>query len=402
MHKTLTGSTIVGLAWVLSLTAAAQDPEDRGALVVDEWDAGPIAAAGRMIRTQVVFPGVAGSYPLVGVIHGAGRTGGRHIELARTLASRGFVVVLPDIPCTLGACDHDQNASQISALLDWAVTQSGTLGSRVYGRVDGERRGLVGHSWGALASHIAASRDARIDSLVLLDPNDDGTVGRDATAGVGAPTLQLLASVPGFCNNQWDEAMVTPVLPEPKLQLTVSGSGHCDPEEPGDAFCPIGCGAGDASLSAIFRRYAVAWTACNLTGDTTMGAWLGGASMSADQSAGRIGGLVSGGLDGLACRSGPPPSDGGPGEMDAGTLTDAGPPTPDAGSRDDGGTTSPDAARIDGSLPDAGSAGEGDGCGCRAAGGWPHRSPWAFVLGVLAFVARRRPRPQDGRITRRS
>ena len=38
-----------------------------------------------------------------------------------TLASRGFVAVVPDMPCLVTFCDHDANAAQISALLGWAV-----------------------------------------------------------------------------------------------------------------------------------------------------------------------------------------------------------------------------------------------------------------------------------------
>src|SRR5688500_6514992 len=106
-----------------------------------------------------------------------------------------MIALLPDMPCGIGGCDHDANANQLVALLDWAAMVAEDPASPIAGKVDPERRGLIGHSWGALASHMAAARDDRIDSLVLFDPNDDGTVGRDATAAVRAPTAQLLAMV---------------------------------------------------------------------------------------------------------------------------------------------------------------------------------------------------------------
>ena len=84
---------------------------------------------------------------------------------------------------------------------------------RLEGKVDGSRRGLIGHSWGGLAAHLAASRDTTIDSLVLFDPNDDGTEGLVATPTITASTLQLLAAVPGLCNSAWREDMVTAMLP---------------------------------------------------------------------------------------------------------------------------------------------------------------------------------------------
>lgn len=380
-------------------TAHAQDPATRGPLEVDEWDAGRVDAAGARIPTRVISPTAPGPHPLLGVIHGANRTGARHVELARTLASRGFVVVLPDLPCDFFGCDHDANAAQIIALLDWAVARSDDASAPIAGRVDGARRGLIGHSWGALASHLAASRDDRIDALVLLDPNDDGTVGLDATAGVTAPTLQLLAAVPGTCNAQWRPDAVAGRLPSPKLTLTVSGSGHCDPEMPGDSVCPFGCGAGDPGTALVFRRYAVAWAACLLTDDDAVRPWLGGASMAGDESGGAIEGVSADGLDALPCASAPPV------EMDAGPPdADAGPRTRDGG-RDDAGAegprdAGPGTADAGGGARDAGTGpDEGGGCGCRASRASPRGLPAvaAFALALLLTRTRRRAACGRGR-----
>ncbi|MCA9606918.1 MAG: dienelactone hydrolase family protein [Myxococcales bacterium] len=389
-------SGALALVLVLAATSAAraQAPEDRGALAIDEWDAGRVDHAGARIPTRVLFPtdGTA-PYPLVGVIHGAGRTGARHRVLAETLASRGFVVILPDIPCGFTGCNHDENADQLVAMLEWAVTRSADASSPIAGLVDGSRRALIGHSWGALASHLAAARDPSLDAVVLFDPNDDGTVGRDATASITAPVAQLLADVPGACNSAWDEGAVTPMLPAPALELTVRRSAHCDPEEPGDFVCPLGCGAGDPATSAVFRRYAVAWVSCFLQDDASMAPWLGGGSMSGDESDRVIEGVVRRGFDGLPCRA-TTETDAGAAVGDAGTSVDAG--TDDGGVMDasaatDGGGTDADAT--DASLAsgvDAGSVGGTDGgCGCRAING-SAGGPWALLaLGLLAARRRR-------------
>jgi MYXO-CTERM domain-containing protein len=365
----------VVLGSIAAPRALAQAPEERGPLAFSEWDAGRIPAAGTMIRTRVFHPNGGGPHPLVGVIHGANANGSYHIELASTLASRGLVAVVPDMPCTVTSCDHDANQRQITALLEWAVAQGADPASRLSGLVDGSRRGLIGHSWGGLSSHLTAARDATIDSLVLLDPNDDAGVGLAATGTITAPVLQLLAEVPGACNSAWNEATVRAMLPAPNLQTTISGSGHCEPGEM-DLVCSFACGSGDRATRPLFRRYAVAWTACVLLGDPAMGSWLGGADMSADEAAGRLESTFPTGLDGLPCRGAPPPIDGG---------TDAG---PDAGTIEE---IDAAAGEIDGGTTSAADAGtvapSSGGCGC---GVTAPRAPPALALVALAALARRR------------
>lgn len=388
-------------SWVTA-HAHAQAPEDRGPLMVESWDAGTLMLDGTRIRTRVYYPagagptGSGGPFPLVGVIHGANANGGYHTELASVLASRGFVAVVPDMPCTVTSCDHDANQRQITALLAWAVEQSADPTSRLSGTVDGSRRGLIGHSWGGLSSHITAARDPSIDSVVLLDPNDDGTDGLSVTASITAPHLTLLAEVPGACNSAWQEAMVRTRLTSPHLDFTLDGSGHCNPGEM-DLVCSFGCGRGDSATTPLFRRYAVAWTACVLAGDTTMADWIGGASYDGEVTAGRIVGPMSAMLDGLPCRSG--------GLPDAGMIE-----TPDAGvvvgddaasSSDlDAGTSSGEsdafvAPGIDAGTSagrDAGPGTSSSGCSCRVGARAPLGSGVWIALGLAALAMRRRRR----------
>jgi MYXO-CTERM domain-containing protein len=332
----------------------------------------------------------------VGVIHGANANGAYHTELASVLASRGFVAVVPDMPCTVVSCDHDANQRQITALLAWAVAQSADPSSRLAGTVDGSRRGLIGHSWGGLSSHITAARDPSIDSVVLLDPNDDRTDGLSVTASITAPVLTLLAEVPGACNSAWREDMVRTRLTGPNLDFTLDGSGHCNPGEM-DVVCSFGCGVGDSATTPLFRRYAVAWTACVLAGDASMADWIGGASYDAEVSAGRIVGPMASMLEGLPCRSG--------GLPDAGVME-----TPDAGvivgvdaavaSESDAATSSESDAFVASGI-DAGrtvnvDAGAGttssSGCSCGVGARAPLGSGVWMALGLAVFVRERRRR----------
>jgi len=131
---------VLSLASLVGATARAQDPANLGPHAVTEWDVGSVSAATLSVPTVVVYPN----------------------DVRATM------------PCRITTgCDHNANANAISALLDWAVAQSAMTGTVLSGRVDGTRRGLVGHSFGALNAHFAGSRDASVDSVVLIDPNDD-------------------------------------------------------------------------------------------------------------------------------------------------------------------------------------------------------------------------------------
>ncbi len=251
------------LLTLLLASAASAAPEDRGSYAIETWEAGRIAAAGADIRTQVIFPAdvqVVG--PLVVIMHGNLRSGQFHRVMAETLASRGFVVLLPDMPCGLSGCDHAANARQLSALMAWAARTSATQGSRIFGRID-DRRALVGHSFGGLAAYLSTARDSSVDVVVLLDPKDDQGEAEADAPQVAVPSAHLLAETQGACNGSWD-TRVFPSAKSPNLLLRIPGSGHCDAEEPSESLCPTVCGAGDPTKSRIFRRYAVAMLECAL------------------------------------------------------------------------------------------------------------------------------------------
>ncbi|MDQ3037878.1 MAG: MYXO-CTERM sorting domain-containing protein [Myxococcota bacterium] len=387
------GRALLGIATALvaslaiTLPAHAQ-PEMRGAHAVAEWDAGPVSAAGAMIRTRVVYPeGATARGPVVAVVHGYLRNGSYMMELARVLASRGIVAIVPDMPCGFGGCDHDANARQVSALLAWAIAQSDTSGSRIEGLVDPERRGAIGHSWGGLGTFLAVAGDPAIDVWVGLDPQEDGTDALVAAPDVAIPNLHLMAAVDGSCNGEWGANVASSTTATARLRATIAASGHCDPEEPTDAACDFACTAGDRSTSPMFRRYAVAFVTCVLGVDASMSEWIGGASFDADVSSGLLTGVAESGLDTIDCGAPITPVDGG-------TIT----PDPDAGTitpDDDAGTHDAATARIDASAPgtDASTGTEtpGAGCGCRAASS-ANGAPFGLVtaLAVAVLVRRRR------------
>jgi dienelactone hydrolase len=387
-----------------------------GPLTVTSWDAGSVSLAGASLHVVVHRPDSGGPYPVVGVVHGASRNGTFQRVLAQTLASYGLVAVVPDIPCQVFSCDHNANANQILAMLDWAVMQSADGTSPIAGTIDGARRGLVGHSWGALGSHLAASRSTMISSLVLLDPNDDGGVGAAAASMVTAPTLQLLAQNRGTCNNQWISSNVTPMLAGPALATTIARSGHCDPEDPTDSICPFACGNGDASTTPTFRRYAVAWTVCNLVGDGAVAPWVGGSAFDAEVTSGTLTGPVQSRLGELRCRGAMVVDAGvvsGDASVDSGTLNDSSTMSDgatvmdaifdaasvDAGARD---SSAIDVAATGDSAADAGRGTSGGSCRCKIARAGQRERGWTLIALAAAVSTRRRRRDSTAQRPRRT
>jgi dienelactone hydrolase len=393
---------VAGLLFVVVAARPAQaQPEARGPEPVTDYDAGRVRSAGADIPMRVYLPASPGGpAPVVLVVHGFLRNGTYMAELARTLASRGMVALVPDMPCGLGGCDHAANAAQLAGLLEWAVLEGGRRSSTLAGRVDGARRGAVGHSWGALSSLLASARPGALEVVVLLDPNDDRGEGAQAATRVAAPLLLLTAEVLGTCNSAWGGGVFATV-PAPSLRARILGAAHCDAEEPSDALCPIGCGRGDPTKSTLFRRYAVAFVACALQGDRAMAPWVDGAAMAMDTADGALDQVLGQGLDRLACRAPATSEDGGV-ARDSGAASPAddadlpsardasdGPAVPEDAASDAGAPEDAEAPRADAtSARDATSTLQTAPASCASA---PSGGLWASLVVLLVLVLRGRP-----------
>jgi hypothetical protein len=278
-------------------------PEDLGPYAVDSWSAGSVMAAGANIPVEMYAPTTPHApAPVVTVMHGNFSNGAKMATLALTLASRGIIAVVPDMPCGISGCDHEANARQLLALLDWAVAGSLDPTSRLFGRIDGTRRGVLGHSFGALASEIAASMAPDLRVAVLLDPNDDFNLGRMSASSVSVPSAHLVAEVRDLCNSigDWPNS-IYPLTQPPHMRLRVLGSGHCDVVDPDDPLCEAVCSGGSRSTVPMFRRYAVAFSACALLGDRSMASFLVGEGLAADLAQRRVDSFDSAALVQLPC-----------------------------------------------------------------------------------------------------
>jgi dienelactone hydrolase len=387
---------------VIGASPAAAQPETRGPMPFTTWDAGMVSLDGTMIHVVVYYPTApVEAVPLLAVVHGAGRTGRYMTEMASTFASRGYVALVPDMPCAPWSCDHAANARQIRALLAWGVARGADGASVIAGRVDASRQGVVGHSWGGLAVFLAAQGNPDIDAVVVLDPNDDRGIAAAAAPTVTQPSAHVMAEVMGTCNaTNWKDT-VFPSTPAPHMRVVVSGAGHCDVEDPTDGLCAALCTAGaGSSTTPTFRRYAVAFMGCVLQGDGAMAPWIGGSGLDADVSSARLGYVSTSGLGSLPCNAMPGDAgvdlDAGPApdaasDLDAGGVVDASGQVDassalDAGAGNDAGSPARDAA-MDAAPTGASSPA---GCGCHLAQRGTGGVGW--VLALAALLAHRASR----------
>lgn len=184
--------------------------------------------------------------PLVVLSHGFARSAAHHSNTARHLAGRGFAVAVPE----------DTRPKVLAALVQELVRKSGTAGEALAGCLDPQRIGLAGHSAGGAASVEAAvllQETATPPRVVCLL---DGVPRRStlrAAAALRPVAFVSLRAEPSSCNANGSTAALLARLPFPVEDVIVTGSTHCDQENPSDALCALACGAANTAHQTTFR-----------------------------------------------------------------------------------------------------------------------------------------------------
>lgn len=267
---------MVLLLWPVRSSAA---PEDPGSFAFKSASSS-VTLEGAAIAVDVYWPDAAGSFPVLAVGHGFQRSKASFVEWGQELAKRGYVAVAPNFPGGF-APDHAKNGKIVSGLLAWLVTRGKTAGDPLFGKVDGARRGVVGHSAGGLAALLAAATDPSIKLAVGLDPVDANGLAVAAAPQISAPVL-IVRAQPSACNSNGNATDVFAQLTVPRWSLRIKAATHCDPEAPSDFLCGLLCGNADAERHKRFRRYAFAALDHVLGCQPGLEPWLGGAQSQAD------------------------------------------------------------------------------------------------------------------------
>lgn len=93
----------------------------------------------------------------------------------------------------------------------------------------------AGFSAGGLSALIAASEDAACKKLLLLDPVDQGALGKEAAAKIRIPTLAILGK-PGPGNANRNATAMLAAIPGCKT-VEIPEATHCDFESKPSALC---------------------------------------------------------------------------------------------------------------------------------------------------------------------
>ena len=141
----------------------------------------PVSADAAIESSSEPIIPTGGPFPLIIRAHGFSGFAGDSHYLLRQLTSWGYVVVEPNFPLSnLSApggptvADIGNQAGDVSFLIDTLIAENANSSSFLYGRIDTDRIGAIGHSLGGatviLATYHSTLRDPRIDATVALSP----------------------------------------------------------------------------------------------------------------------------------------------------------------------------------------------------------------------------------------
>ena len=241
---------------------------------------------------RVTYPKGDALAPVVVFSHGLYGSKDGYQPLARFWASHGYVVIQPTHPDSLreGFKERaeamrawDERPKQISAVID----ALGTIEEKTGGKLDRERIGVGGHSFGAHTSMLIGGavvfpgrlsfRDPRVKCTLLISPQGVGGILRpDSWKDYAVPALVITGSE--------DRSQITEATPESrldpfklgpdgKMQLVwIEGAHHGFGGISGSRF--PGAGPTDKGQVWVVQQASLAFFDAFVKGDEAAAKWL--------------------------------------------------------------------------------------------------------------------------------
>ena len=148
---------------------------------------------GRSLYASASAKALDGEFPLVLVAQGNGQDVFDQVVLCEYLASHGFVVATTPSPMIRTPMTNDNQVGQMAAIQATQLSIAIHTVSTAH-KIDANRIGLVGHSFGARAALLLAMNNPKIKAIVSLD----GGIGT-ATAAESfrkAPSFNSVTALP--------------------------------------------------------------------------------------------------------------------------------------------------------------------------------------------------------------
>ena len=260
-----------------AVEGAATDPALNGPYTWAKQTAGIPGTQGASLSTDVYFPAAGGGVdplavpcPVIVLGHGFLQSKDQHVNHGRHLATRGFIVLIPNFN---GGSDHSRNADDLSKLIDWILARQEDAQSIFHHTVRTDRIGATGHSAGGLSAILATSRDPRIRASAPMDPVDNNGLGVAAVLTITVP-IGITYSEPSSCNSNGSAATLFTAAVAPKRGMKVVGADHTDGQDPAGFSNVLLCGGANATRQMLYRRYTAGWFEYFLHGDASYAPWV--------------------------------------------------------------------------------------------------------------------------------
>jgi triacylglycerol lipase len=208
----------------------------------------------------IYYPtGVEGPFAVISIAPGFTETASAMANWGPRLASHGFVTIIINTSNTFE--NPSTRSTEQRQALTYAINQSNAAGSAIAGLVDGNRRGVAGHSMGGGGTLISAQADPTIRAAVPLAPWNNSP----NFPNLAVPTLFVA------CQNDQIAPVNSHVSPmynsvpaaTHKSYMSVAG---------GDHFCANSPSGGSQAVG----KFVVSWFKKFLDGDTRYDPWVCG------------------------------------------------------------------------------------------------------------------------------
>jgi dienelactone hydrolase len=229
---------------------------------------------GRLVQTRITAPDGKGPFPLIIMSHGNGGNWSSHQHIADHLASHGYIVLAPNHPASdtarvfRGRKDYATGPSSgrdpaavlgrpkdVSFLIDQAELWNSQTGHFLEGKIDTDKIGAVGHSYGSYTVQAVcgarpildrlnppvppgkgfapSQRDSRIDVGVVYSPSGPGSdfFNEGSYGGLLCPMLNLTGENDAQLSGGWksakDRYRAYQLMPAgDKYHVWLSNAGH--------------------------------------------------------------------------------------------------------------------------------------------------------------------------------